>query len=945
MLGVITALPKEYAAVRVMLEDAKDVQIEVGGTTKRFTTGTITSKHDGEKHEIALAVLPIMGTNAAAIAANMMGDAFREKGLEAIIMVGIAGGTPNPNKPEDHVRLGDIVISNDGGVVQYDNIKTVLKAGEPKPRIEIRSHPRPPSAKLLEAVKLFYAEALYKDKEWIKYISEGQTILTGYERPDEKKDILYDYQENAIEHPVDNERISGEPKIHLGKIGSANTLLKNPVLRDDLRDQQGVRAIEMEASGIADATWVAGKEGYLVIRGICDYCDPSKNDEWQNYAALAAAAYFKGLVESIPAKITPRFYAETASESNSDDPVPVEHDRFLSDLFVGREDTINKVIENFDKEDGVYKIAIVEKGGIGKSALAGTIAERYRNRPLSTERFVFVADLKNESASDAALRWLKYFGLNYDNEDESTRLNEVRRHLYRTPSIVILDNCRDRQEAQKLVVHSPNLVYILTSRDKCSVPTEFTFEPIDELDQEISAELIKKFIRDDRKNDTQSIEKICHLCGGIPLALTIAGGSLRNKARWEDLRNYAAKLEEVRMEILSPGENADDSIRATFSISYDDLTEKEKAVFDSLGIFHSNDFCSEAVSAMHQINELANLQRLADLSLITELGANRFGIHDLMMLYAKEKPNDEQVADQWKNRLLRFYGSYLESHKKSYGKIDLERQNIFGLLLQDFPSKSPDLAGYFQIIQNFHPYLKDRGYWNELLRISENAYEVFKNQPIEKAFVATWLLSWIYFQQSNFPEALRIAKESLPLYDQVSDQKGKAAAKRRVGMSLLDMGQLNDAEDWLKQAKVEFELLQMPLKVGDTLCLLAIVERKREIIRKDVAQKYLDDAMKLVEDDEKEKGMILYALGRLNAVTGDAGKAIELHLQSLDIDEKIGRNPGIAYNNFRIGQIEISNTDKKEGALVRLNKAKTIFSSLGNLKRIKQIDEILENNK
>ena len=101
MFGVITALPKEYAAVRVMLEDAKDVQIQVSGTTKRFTTGTITSKHDGGKHEIALAVLPLMGTNAAAIAANMMGDAFREKGLEAIIMVGIAGGTPNPNKPED----------------------------------------------------------------------------------------------------------------------------------------------------------------------------------------------------------------------------------------------------------------------------------------------------------------------------------------------------------------------------------------------------------------------------------------------------------------------------------------------------------------------------------------------------------------------------------------------------------------------------------------------------------------------------------------------------------------------------------------------------------------------------------------------------------------------------------------------------------------------------
>ena len=41
------------------------------------------------------------------------------------------------------------------------------------------------------------------------------------------------------------------------------------------------------------------KLGYLVVRGICDYCDSHKNDDWQQYAAVVAAAYTRALIESI----------------------------------------------------------------------------------------------------------------------------------------------------------------------------------------------------------------------------------------------------------------------------------------------------------------------------------------------------------------------------------------------------------------------------------------------------------------------------------------------------------------------------------------------------------------------------------------------------------------------------------------------------------------------
>src|SRR5450759_1618651 len=87
------------------------------------------------------------------------------------------------------------------------------------------------------------------------------------------------------EHPLDTKRIKGQPRVFIGPIASANILQKDPKARDELREKFGVKAIEMEASGIADATWNHAV-GYLVVRGICDYCDSHKNDDGNSMRLL-----------------------------------------------------------------------------------------------------------------------------------------------------------------------------------------------------------------------------------------------------------------------------------------------------------------------------------------------------------------------------------------------------------------------------------------------------------------------------------------------------------------------------------------------------------------------------------------------------------------------------------------------------------------------------------
>jgi len=290
-VGIVTALPHEFDAVRVVLAEFERVRIEGPGAGREYGIGAIRSPRGGT-HRIVLARTIAMGTNSAAIRAEKMLSQFPS--VRSVIMCGIAGAVPSPKKADEHVRLGDIVVSDRKGVVQYDYVK------ESGSYTEVRSAGHRPSAELIEAVGVLVEDELAGHRPWETHLREGLAARGG-DRPDPSTDQLLGGNRRMIAHPDDPKRRGREdqPRIFLGPIASANTLLKSASRRNALRDQFGVRAVEMEGAGIVDATW-EHNVGYLVVRGMCDYCDFKKNDLWQNYAAMAAAAYIRALLESIP---------------------------------------------------------------------------------------------------------------------------------------------------------------------------------------------------------------------------------------------------------------------------------------------------------------------------------------------------------------------------------------------------------------------------------------------------------------------------------------------------------------------------------------------------------------------------------------------------------------------------------------------------------------------
>ncbi|WNO65671.1 hypothetical protein RPQ02_18615 [Streptomyces sp. AM2-3-1] len=288
--GVVTALPKEFAAMKCMFDSSRRVP-RIDDDDNVYVVGEIAALHGNRPHSVVLAMQPDDGNNMAAVVATHLLRSFPS--VEYVLMVGIAGGAPHPLRPDRHVRLGDLVVSGTHGVVQYDYVN--LAAGTARLR---GTSPRP-SSTLLKVVNYLEAERLSGEFPWKKHILRAKK-LPDTRRPPISTDVVHHSSPTSrrrYTHPTENDRKAKQPKLHYGRIGAANTLLKDATTRDLLRDSLDIRAFEMEGSGIADAAW-NGNSGFLVVRGICDYCDVYKNDIWQAYAAVVAAAYARALIEA-----------------------------------------------------------------------------------------------------------------------------------------------------------------------------------------------------------------------------------------------------------------------------------------------------------------------------------------------------------------------------------------------------------------------------------------------------------------------------------------------------------------------------------------------------------------------------------------------------------------------------------------------------------------------
>jgi nucleoside phosphorylase/tetratricopeptide (TPR) repeat protein len=251
---IITALDKEAKAVVSRLENHTTARFQERDI-RTYHCGTIPIQGGDRAYRVVVVLLPSMGELAAA---NATTDALAHWNPQFVLMVGIAGGFA-----QDDLDLGDVVVADQ--VVGYEYGKVTDGGIKPRNRVY------PASALLLDRVRNFW------DESWAQQIN--------------------------VPRPRNAKRAAS--KLFVGPIASGNKVIASTKFRNQLTKRwPKLIAVEMEAEGVYAAVFDRPQiRGTLVIRGISDMADERKGDEWQEYAANAAAAFAVAFLKSGPVEV------------------------------------------------------------------------------------------------------------------------------------------------------------------------------------------------------------------------------------------------------------------------------------------------------------------------------------------------------------------------------------------------------------------------------------------------------------------------------------------------------------------------------------------------------------------------------------------------------------------------------------------------------------------
>ncbi|KAF5250390.1 hypothetical protein FANTH_4423 [Fusarium anthophilum] len=300
-VAVICAIELEISAVRYML----DVKHRSLPTKEGDFNIYILGKLQG--HNVVLACLPgNQGKGSAAIVATNMARTF--SCIKWQFLVGIGGGVPST---KHDIQLGNVVVSMPegqyGGVVQYDLGK------ETDDGFALKGFLSPPPPLLRGAIMKMRSNHRVREsraKEFLSAMLQRGRRLSVYKRPSADLNVLFktDYPHNpqnfTCEKCDQQKSISRScrefkgPEIHYGLIASSDRVIRSTAKRSKvIRNIGNILCFEMEAAGLMT------EFSCIVIRGISDYANSHKNDNWQHYAAATAAACTKELLTYIDPEV------------------------------------------------------------------------------------------------------------------------------------------------------------------------------------------------------------------------------------------------------------------------------------------------------------------------------------------------------------------------------------------------------------------------------------------------------------------------------------------------------------------------------------------------------------------------------------------------------------------------------------------------------------------
>ncbi|PZG21570.1 AfsR family transcriptional regulator [Micromonospora craterilacus] len=323
-----------------------------------------------------------------------------------------------------------------------------------------------------------------------------------------------------------------------------------------------------------------------------------------------------------------------------------------------------------DRPDVQVTAAISGMGGIGKTALALHVAHALCTAFPDGQLWIDLRDAEGSplDPGDVLARFLRAFGVDPRAipDGQSERAEIYRTLLAHRRVLVVLDNASSERQIRPLLPGAATCAVLVTSRLRMTGIEGAWHLELGQFTTDEAIQLLARITNDERiLPDYEKATEIAEYCGGLPLAVRIAGARLAARPAWR-LAHLAAMLgdERRRLDRLTTGDLA---VRASLALSYRELDGESRRLFRLLACFDVPDLPAWLAAAVLDCpfeQAAEHVETLVDAQLLAVAGTDpagqiRYVYHDLVRLFAVECAAAEESEEASAQALVRGLGTWV----------------------------------------------------------------------------------------------------------------------------------------------------------------------------------------------------------------------------------------------------------------------------------------------
>ena len=587
-------------------------------------------------------------------------------------------------------------------------------------------------------------------------------------------------------------------------------------------------------------------------------------------------------------------------------PVPAQLPADLVE-FTGRRaelDALDAILGRDGERPAAVVLAIAGAAGVGKTALAVRWAHRVADRFPDGQLFVNLQGY-GPGATVSPLQALAQLlqGLGVTAEQVPTEV-QAASGLYRSllagrRVLVVLDNARNAEQVRPLVPGSPGCLVLVTSRDRLaglSATHSARRLTLGVLSPGEAVSLLGWVLGTQRvAAEPEAASELAAVCGLLPLALRIAAANLACHPD-QSIAEYAAGLREGdRLGDLAVDGDAGLAVRAAFDCSLAALDLEAQRLFWLLGIVPGPDFPAEAAAALAAVpvpQARWLLERLAAAHLVEPRGPGRFGFHDLLRAYARQRTERHDADAKRPAALGRLLGWYLQTADGAGRLLYPERLRL------PVPAADPKLPRVEFAERAEALAWLDAERANLVAAVEHAADE----GPRPSAWLLADALRGYFWQGRHMVDWLAVARASLAAAAAEDDRQAQAAAERNLGDACECLGDYDRAAGHFRRA---LRLARQAGWVeGEAVSLSDIGELQAELGQLQQAADCLAQALALHRQTGYKAGQatVLDYLGDVERALGRPAQAVEHLVAALALHREIGSRSGQAADLSNLGE-------------------------------------------